>query len=152
MSDSEDTKNKLLLVLAVLLLLILISKVFPGADSSPSIIILLQEFLYAYRNFFLFFMTLCLAVSAGLIVIFGLEMAKVRKDMTALRYTDKISVEEYERKKQLETKVSLMNLKQSPMYRKYIQDKANGKFNEIILSENDEDDYLDSDLTSSTFH
>lgn len=64
-------------------------------------------------------------------------------------YNFKIPAEKYEEIKKRQTRVALHQLKNSEQYKKYLEDKAAGRIPDIVLSDNDQIDLSDDQVSAN---
>lgn len=87
-----------------------------------------------------------------LLIIVTVRKVNTEKALRALSYTRKLSVEEFEQMKAKHTREAVRELTTSEAYRRYLQDKYDGKYGEIALSENDQIDLSDDSSMIHSFH
>ena len=99
------------------------------------------NYIYNYRNSY--YLPLITFGLICLIILLAIAKAAVQRALEAISHSQKISVEEYERYKAKHTREAVRDLTSSESYRRYLQDKYEGKYREIILSEGDQIDLSD---------
>ena len=83
------------------------------------------------------FATISIAVMGIVMVLLAVERERTQKKLRGMNYTRKLPVEVYDRLKEKQTKIAVRQLKSSELYKKYLQDKKEGRIKDIVLSDDD---------------
>ena len=107
----------------------------------------MKFFVHCEQSLAFYILTLAVLVVLGLLVVLAVEKARTQRYLRSTSYNFKIPVDKYDEIKRKQTRLAVHQLKKSELYRKYEEDKRAGRLKDVVLSDGDQIDLSDDQIS-----